>query len=263
MRKLIGLLTILTIGLIGCSNTGNKSNGQNDKELQNQTATINVKAPKLTIKSTKGQAILIGKPIKLLDNNLNVIDDISEMTTKYVSITGISDTLFNDTKDICNAYWYVRIKIADKEGIVNGRQVFKIESSFQDTTFSINGRTLEFLTTKCLAMGVEYLGDLMACPVDQPVIIKDDKNNFNGLISIIPNEYYKKAINNQDFPYFQLRNDNGYSDRITSIKINESEVKLSIHRGFQEGENDYEVLLRYDKGRYTAEYLNYGKIKYE
>lgn len=263
MRKLIGLITILTIGLIGCSNTGNKSNGQNDKELQNQTTTIDDKAPKVTIKSTKGQAILIGKSIKLLDNNLKVVDDISKMTTKYVNITGISDTIFNDTKDFCDSYWYVRIKIGNKEGIVNGRQVFKIEGSDQDTAFLINGGKIEFLTTTCQAMGVVYQGDLMACPVDQPLIIRDEKNSFNGLIHVIPNDYYKEAIVNQDFQFFQLRSDNGFLDKIVAITLHDSGIKLSIHRRFQEGENDYEVLLRFDKGRYTAEYLNYGKIKYE
>jgi hypothetical protein len=157
----------------------------------------------------------------------------------------------------------VRIKIGDKEGIVNGRYVFKLERSTQDTVFTMQGRKLEFLTTECLAMGVEYQGDLMGCPVDQPVIMKDDKNNFNGLIKVITNDYYKKAINNKDFPYFQLRNDEGYSDKIVAVKIIESGIKLSIHRGFQEGENDYDVLLKYDSGKYTAEYLSYGEIKYE
>jgi len=263
MKKLIGLLTILTIGIIGCSNTGNKTTGQYHKELLNQNTTINDKISNVTFNSSKGQAILIGKPIKLLDKNLNVIDDISKWTTKYVEIIGISDSLFNDTKDICNAYWYVKIKMTDKVGIVNGRQVFKIESSDQDTSFSINGKRLEFLTTTCLAMGVTYQGDLMACPVDQPVIIKDEKNNFNGLIDVISNNYYKEAIVNQDFQYFQLRNDDGYYDKIVAVTLLESGIKLSIHRGFQEGDNDYEVLLRYDQGRYTAEYLNYGEIKYK
>ncbi len=253
----MGLLAILIIGLTGCSNSESKTNRLINKDVKNQTLT------KVNFKSIRCQAILIGDSIRFLDNNLNVVDDISEMTTKYVEITGISDTLFNDTKEICDAYWFVRIKFANKEGIVNGRQVFKIEESFQDTTFSIDGRNLQFLTTKCLAMGIEYQGDLMACPVDQPVIIKDGKNNFNGLINVISNDYYKKAIDNQDFQYFQLRNDDGYSDRIAAVTINESGIKLSIHRGFQEGENDYEVLLRYDQGKYTAEYLNYGEIKYE
>lgn len=253
MIKTIFLLN-LVIGIISCTNSANKLNVQNNKSQAKSIITFN---------NVKGQAILIGEPIYLMDTDLKVINDISNQTTKLVKVTGVSDSLFNNTKDKCNAFWYVKIKIADKEGIVNGRQVFMIEDSDQDTTLLINGKKLEFLTTKCLAMGVVYQGDLMSCPVDQPVIIKDEKNNYFGLISVIHNNYYKEAIQNQDFRYFQLRFDAGYFDKIVTITPQKSGYKLSIHRGFQEGENDYDVLLKYEKGNYKAEYLNYGKIRYE
>jgi hypothetical protein len=258
MRKHFGLLTILAFGFISCSNYGQQKIAIVDKEI-NQTNNTS----KVNFKTVKSQAILIGKPIKLLDSNLNIIADISNMTSKFVEITGVSDTIFNDTKDLCNAFWYVKIKIANKEGIVNGKQVFKIEDSDQVISKVINGKKVEFQTTLCMAMGVEYNGELMDCPIDQPVIINDEANNFKGLIRVIPNEYLKEAVWNKDFEFFQLLNDGGHHDKIVEITPHESGLKLSIHRIFQEGQNDFDVLLRYNKGEYQAEYLNYGEIKYE
>lgn len=263
MRRNILLLLTLSFGIFSCSNSAIKINGQKDKELQFEIEKKIENASNVSFKKIKGQAILVGNSIKLLDNNLKVIEDISNLTTKFVEITGISDSLFNDTKEICNAYWYVQIRTSDKEGIVNGRQVFKIESSNQDTTILLNGKRLEFLTTACLAMGIEYQGDLMDCPTDQPLIVRDEKNNFYGLVEVVPNDFYKKAISNTEFKYFQLRSDAGFLDIIVSLEFHESTIKLKIHRQFQEGENDYQVLLRYDRNKYTAEYLNYGEIKYE
>jgi hypothetical protein len=255
MRKLIRPLSILLLTLILFLNAEQNASAQGRKELQNRN--------KVTFKHTKASAILIGKSIKLLNKDLKVIGDIMGSPNTFFEITGVSDTIYNDTKDICNAYWYVKIKVDNKEGIVNGRYVFKLESSNKDMVFSINGKKVEFLTTTCMAMGVEYLGDLMACPVDQPVVFKDENNNFSGLVNVIPNNYYKQAIVNQDFAYFQLRNDNGYSDKIVAATPYQWGIKLSIHRSFQEGENNYDVLLKYKQGKYTAEYLNYGKIKYD
>jgi hypothetical protein len=90
---------IFTVVMVGCLNTGNRTYGANEKKQTKNNVS------KITFKPLKAKAIIIGNSIKLLDINLKVIDDLSKLTTKYVEITGISDSLFNDTKDICNAYW--------------------------------------------------------------------------------------------------------------------------------------------------------------
>ncbi|MDD4697642.1 MAG: hypothetical protein PHR52_08910, partial [Fermentimonas sp.] len=211
---------------------------------------------------TKGQAILMGKSIKIYDNNLNVSEELSNMPPRIVDIIGISDSLFNDTKENCNAFWYVKVRGEKINGIVNGRQVFKIQNSNQDTCFTVVGNQIEILTTNFLGMGVYYNGDLMGCPVDQPILIKDKKNNYFGLVDLIHNEYSKKAIWNNKYPFFEIRNDDGCKDIIKSINIEGAKIIFKINRQFQEGENDYEVLLKFENGKYIAEYLNYGEVKY-
>ena len=112
-------------------------------------------------------------------------------------------------------------------------------------------------------MGVEYQGDLIGCPVDQPILVKDKKNGFLGLVDLIPNEYTRKARLDTEYRFFELRNDDGAYDSIDSIIAEGTKIKLKIHRRYQEGENDYEVLLHYDNNKYIAEYLNFGEVKYE
>lgn len=259
----IHLFLLLAFNICACSNSTNKENVLSTSVDNLKTKELNQKVPSVTFKNTEGQAILIGDKIELLDQDLKPIEDISNLSREIVEIKGVSDSLFNLTKEICNAYWYVRIKTGDKEGIVNGRQVYKIINSNQDTSILINGSRFEILTTEFFGMGVEYLGDLMGCPVDQPILIRDGINGFFGLVSVIQNDIYNEAVWNHDFSFFQLRNDDVSYDKIVSIIPTDSNIRLKIHRIFQEGENDYEVLLKFDHKKYTAEYLNYGEIKYE
>ena len=251
MRKYFGLLLTLTIGFTACSQTGNKTNNQSDTNSE------------ITFKKTKGQAILMGNMIKILDNNLNVKEEFSNIPPRIIEITGISDSLFNDTKEICNAFWYVKVQGEKINGIVNGRQVFEIQNSNQDTIFTVDGNQIEILTTDFLGMGVDYNGDLMGCPVDQPILIKDKKNNYFGLVDLIQNKYSKKASWDNEYPFFEIRSDDGCQDKIKTITVEGTNIKLKIHRVFQEGENDYEVLLKFENNKYKAEYLNFGEIKYE
>lgn len=259
MRKYFGLLFFLGIGLLACSQTRNKTNNQDDKEIQRKSDIIS----KITFKKTNSQAILIGKSVKIFDNNQNVIEEISNIPPQIVDIVGISDSLFNNTKEICNAFWYVKVKGEKINGIVNGRQVFEIQNSKQDTSFTVDGNQIEILTTDFLGMGVDYDGELMGCQVDQPILINDKKNNYFGLVDLIQNEYSKKASWDNEYPYFEIRSDDGCHDKIKSIIIEGAKITLKIHREFQDGENDYEVLLKFENNKYIAEYLNFGEIKYE
>lgn len=209
------------------------------------------------------QAVLIGEKIELLDNELKIVDDISSLNGAIVDIVGVSDSLFNQSKDICDAFWYVKIKTKDKVGIVNGRQVYKIQDSNQDTIINVNGNIIKILTTSFLGMGVGYQGELLGCSVYQPILIKDSKNNYFGLVELIKNDYSKHASSDDEYPFFELRCDDGCWDKIESVVVEGTKIILKIHRRYQEGENDIEVLLNFEKGKYTAKYISFGKIKYE
>jgi len=215
---------------------------------------------------TNGEAVLIGDKIELLDKDLKVIADISNLNGKIVNIKSVSDSLFNQGKGFegfCKSFWYVEIQSGTIKGIVNGRQVFKILELKQTENFTIESNNIEFLRTEFFGMGVVYQGDLAGCPVDQPIIIKYTAKNYYGLVDLIQNEYSKEASWGQAFPYFELKDDDGGYDRIDTLIVEGTKIRLKIHRRFQEGENDSDVLLSFDNNKYIAEYLNFGEIKYE
>ena len=206
---------ILASGLTAHSQKGDKINPQSDQ--------FGIKS-KITFKKTKGEAILIGDTIKALDNNLKVVDRFSNFPSTIVEIIGVSDSLFNYSKDICDAFWYLKVKGEKINGVINGRQVYEIQNSDQDT---------------CLPW-----------------------NKYFGLIYLIHNEYSKEANWENEYPFFQMRDDEGRKDKIKDIIIDDKRIMLKIHREYQEGENDYDVLLKFENDRYLAEYLNFGEIKY-
>lgn len=263
------LIPIIILSICACSNPQRKENKPQNNQEENaidsliNTEILDKNANELKFKEVNGQAVLIGEKIELLDNNLKTIDDISNLTGKIVDIMGVSDSLFNNSKDICKAFWYVKIQSGNITGIVNGRQVFKIQNSNQDAIFKINSNQIEILTTDFLGMGVDYEGELMGCPVNQPVLIKDTENNYYGLVDLIQNEYSQKASWDNEYPFFEIRSDDGCYDMIESIIENGTGFRLKIHRRWQEGWNDYEVLLKFADNKYKAEYLNFGEIKYE
>ena len=123
------LIPIIILSVCACSNAQNKG---------------------LKFNKTNSKGVLIGENIELLDNDLNKIDDISNLSGKIIDIVSVSDSLYNQSDNICDAFWFVKIKSANIDGIVNGRQVFEIQNSIQDTSFIIEDNQIEILTTDFL-----------------------------------------------------------------------------------------------------------------
>ncbi|MCB9033530.1 MAG: hypothetical protein H6553_06820 [Chitinophagales bacterium] len=257
MKTIFIILTVLYTS--ACSYTSKQQDKVQSDYNYNRVSTIDY-IDIIQYKAINEQAVLIGEEIKLLDENLNLVRNISALNGKIISLIGISDSLFNTSNDICNAFWYAKIQINDTIGVVNGRQVFRIEHSSQDTNITVNGNLIQILTTNFLGIGVEYNGDLVGCPAYQPVLIKDKKHNYFGLIDLIQSEYSKEVTRNSQYPYFELWNDDGAYDKIETITVeDDTNIRLLIHRTLQEGETTYEVHLKYINDKYIAKYLNFGR----
>lgn len=268
----IYLIPIIILSFYACINPQKKESKQTiSQPIEKVDTLIKTELVKNEIKEVKfskinGEAVLIGEEIELLDNDLKVIADISNLNGKIVNLKSVSDSLYNQGKDFegfCKSFWYVEIQIDSITGIVNGRQVFKILDLSETEKFTINDICIEFLRTEFFGMGVVYQGDLMGCPVDQPIIVKDTANNYYGLVDLVENDYSKKAGWGKVYPYFELKADDGGYDEVDTLIVEDLQIRLRIHRGFQEGENESDVLLSFEDDKYQAEYLNFGEIKYE
>jgi len=270
MKKILALLIFSCF--FNCSNSqmNDKKHGKNNysseetKGINNQKYEDATETVKFTLANFK--AVLIGQKIDLLDSYLKPQRDISNFNGEIVSINGISDSLFLqgvDFSGFCDSFWYVKVETESFKGIVNGRNVFRILDLGQENSFIVGKNTIEFYRTEFFGMGVFHDEELMGCPVNQPAILKETKNNYVGLVELVQNEYSNEASWGTPFPYFELKNDDGGFDRIVKIEASKEGVILDIRRDFQEGWNNSLVLLTYAKGKYTAQYLNFGKVKYE
>jgi len=266
------LIPIILLSFYACTNPQKKESKQTINQQPEKVDTlirteiVKNDIEELRFTKTNGKAILIGEKIELLDNNLKVIADISNLNGKVVSLKSVTDSLFNQGEDFesfCKSFWYVEIQSDSMQGIVSGRQVFKIQDLSPVEDFTINGNSIEFLRTDFFGMGVVYQGDLMGCPVDQPIVLKDSANDYYGLVDLVQNEFSKKASWGTAYAFFELRDDDGGHDEIDTLIIEGNKIRLRIHRGFQEGENDSDVLLSFENNKYTAEYLNFGEVSYE
>lgn len=265
------LIFILALNIYACSNPNKKEHSKITVQ-QEKTGTFAkpkskiLQTDELTFSRKDGKAILIGEKIKLLDTDLEFIADISNLSESIVNIKGVSDSLFKqnkEAKEFCKSFWYVKIQIDTIVGVVDGRQVFEILNSNQFEKFVTNGNNIELFRTRFFGIGVEYKGDLMGCPVDQPIVLNDTAKKYYGLVDLVQNDYSKEASWGETYPYFELINDDGGQDKIETITVRNSKIMLRVHREFQEGENDSDIVLSYDNGRYKAEYLNFGKIRYK
>lgn len=257
------LLYILPILIASCGQTSNKAQEQTPEVIKEQIESSEKSFEKKTItfKGHKGRAVLIGEKIDVLNNELQSVTTLNEGS--IVEIVGLSDSLFQITDDYCDAFRYVKIKTDSQKGIIDGRNVYQLTESRQDTSFSYNDKEFDIKTTTFFGIGVDDDDGLTFCSkYYEPVVLIESDSNQPKLIEIIKNDISKEASWKDDFKYFELMANDGAYDKIKAIEQTESGVILTIKREFQEGWNEFQIQLQLSEKTYRAEYLNYGEIKY-
>lgn len=257
------LLYILPILLASCGQPNDKAQEQISSVSKEQTGTPEKTIDKKTItfKEHSGKAVLIGEKIDVTDDELHVLTTLNE--SSIVEIVGLSDSLFQKTDDYCDAFRYVKIRADSQKGIIDGRSVYQITNSQQDTSFNYEDKKFDIRSTLFFGIGVSDDDGLTFCSkYFEPVVIIESDSNQPKLIEIIKDDISKEASWNDDFKYFELMANDGAYDKIKRIEQTGNGVILTIKREFQEGWNEYQVRLKSAEGTYKAEYLNYGEIKY-
>tara|TARA_Y100001954_G_scaffold236804_1_gene298534 strand:+ start:51 stop:773 length:723 start_codon:yes stop_codon:yes gene_type:complete len=216
---------------------------------------------KIPFHANESEAIIVGDSVTLLNNNLEPISTIKE--NSIVKITHISDSLVNNSKDYCNAFKWVKIKQEELEGILDGRRVYKINSSKQDTSFVYKKTKFSLTTTKFFGIGVADEDGLTFCDkYYEPIILTNESTGKSELIEVGKNKFHEEAYWNHPFKYFELMANDGAYDKIQYIKETKDGVILKIKRELQEGWNHFEINLILNQEKPKATILNYGDIKY-
>lgn len=215
----------------------------------------------VTYHAIKGRAILVGKNISLLDSSLESSRSLKE--GEVVQLKGLSDSLFKNTDDNCDAFHYVKVSTRVGSGIIDGRNVYKISGSYIDTSFHFKNKTFTLKSTAFYGINYADEDGLTFCSkYHEPIVIIDSATNTPKLIELMQNRFSKKANRPFDFDYLEIRVDDGAYEKIKSIQPTDKGVDLTLKCEYQEGWNTIKIELLLDGPKYTSEFLDYGKVKY-
>lgn len=205
------------------------------------------------------KGILIGENIKLLDDDFDEIKDISYLSEQFVEIVAVSKVSYklNPADEYCDEAKYIRIKTKDFEGYVDGRKVFQLLENNQRKSVTIANNEISLIPTSYFGIGVANDDGLTFCSSNTPVIFKDVRANYEGLVKMVKNKNYEG-----EYPYFEIREDDGAYDQIKSIEKQGNKYLVKIEREYQEGGANLLISIYKDKsGIYYAEILEHKNIE--
>ena len=207
----------------------------------------------------KKEAFLLGDSIPIYNHKGFLKEKRTDLDTKWVAIVGVSDTLYNFTKDNCTAFHYIKIVLNNTDSlIVDGRNVFRTTDKLIDKTFD-NGERIQFFRTAYYGTPVSDDDGLTFCGEPYQPAILITNTGFKGLVPIGENN--SLGINRKMFQFFELWDNDGGVDEVMNAVRTSKGIVLKIYREFQEGYTNYEVLLEKTTEGYKVTRLNYPKIK--
>lgn len=228
MKSLTTILSLIT--LISCGQQDNKTTQETTQKVESiKTDTTKIK---ITFYKVNGKGILLGDNIKLLDENFKEIKDISYLNEQFVDVTEVSDKYhkLKPNDDYCQEFKYVKIKTKDFEGYVDGRKVYEPIKHLQNKIVKIDNNEVSFIATTYFGIGVSDNDGLTGCSINTPVVFSDKSAKYEGLVKMVKNENYEG-----NYPYFELKDDDGANDEILSIDKKGDKYMLKIKRTYQEG----------------------------
>jgi hypothetical protein len=248
--KLIAKILGFTM-LISSAKQEKKTSNQAPQKVEN--AKTDTSANNVIFYKVNGKGILLGSNIKLLDEKFKEIKDISYLNEQFADVTEVSDKYhkIRPTDDYCQEFKYVKIKTKDFEGYVDGRKIYELIKHTQNKTVKIDNNEVSFVTTSYFGIGVSDDDGLTGCSIKTPVVFSDKSVNYEGLVKMVKNKNYE-----DNYPYFELQDDDGANDEILSIDKQDDKYLLKIKRTYQEGEAKLLVAVYKDKkGIFVAEII--------
>lgn len=204
---------------------------------------------------TSAKAVLLGTEIKLLDNNFKIVRDISNLNEQIVEVIAVTRSTYKQypKDEYCKELKYVKIKTKEFEGIVDGRKVYELVKCSQNKNYQTKDTKVDFTVTRHYGIGAATEDGITGCLIYTPIIFSDSKSNYQGLVKMVKNK-----LCDSDYPYFELKDDDGACDEITNFDCKDNKYFLTIKRGYQEGGAILLIQISKDKtGQYIAEIIDY------
>ncbi len=249
MKKLTTILSLVILFSYG--QQGNKTSLRATEKVE--SVKTNTNEIKITFYNVNQKGILLGDNIKLLGENFKEIKDISYLNEQFVDVTEVSDKYhkIKPTDNFCQEFKYVKIKTKDFEGYIDGRKIYEPIKHPQNKTVKIYDNEVSFIATSYFGIGVSDDDGLTGCPINTPVVFSDKTTKYEGLVKMVKNKNYES-----DYPYFELKDDDGANDKILNIDKQGDKSLLKIRRTYQEGGANLLVAIYKDKkGIFVAEII--------
>jgi hypothetical protein len=249
MKKLTTILSLII--LFSCGQQENKINQETTEKAESVKTDTN--EIKITFYKVNGKGILLGDNITLLDENFKEIKDISSLNEQFVDVIEVSDKYhkLKPTEDYCQEFKYVKIRTKDFVGYVDGRKIYEPIKHTQNKIVKIENNEVSFIATSYFGIGVTDDDGLTGCSIKTPVVFSDKSVNYEGLVKMVKNKNYE-----DNYPYFELKDDDRENDEILSIDKQGDKYLLKIKRTYQEGGANLLVEVYKDKsGTFVAEII--------
>ena len=221
----------------------------------------------IVFKREKGEAILMGDTIATYDKKGKFLEYRMDLDRKFVTIKSISELMYNDTQEYCNEYHFVKAELPNGEPLIlDGRRVYKLQEKPFEKVFDAS-QAIRIYRTEYYGQPI-FTDELTGCgsPFDPVVLVSID--GFKGLVTLEKNEIAHQVFNYDHssrgkVDFLEFCNDEGCGEKVQSVKKTSEGIVLKVHREFQEGYTDYEILLTKEEQGYKATYLNYPERKYD
>ena len=221
----------------------------------------------IVFKREKGEAILMGDTIATYDKKGKFLEYRMDLDRKFVTIKFISELMYNDTQEYCDEYHFVKAELPNGEPLIlDGRRVYKLQEKPFEKVFDAS-QAIRIYRTEYYGQPI-FTDELTGCgsPFDPVVLVSID--GFKGLVTLEKNEIAHQVFNYDHssrgkVDFLEFCNDEGCGEKVQSVKKTSEGIVLKVHREFQEGYTDYEILLTKKEQGYKATYLNYPERKYD
>lgn len=247
-------LFVATLAIFLLNSCGHPDGNPGLEQIENaDSVKIDSSKIKVDFDKVNGKGILIGENIKLLDQNFQEIKDITYLNGQIVEFTEVSRNFhkISPGDDYCHEFKYVRIKTKDLNGYVDGLKLYEPVKNANNKVLKFNNLEVSFIGTRNFGIGVSDADGLTFCSIKTPVLFYDQSNNYEGLVKMVKNKNYK-----DDYPYFELKDDDMAGDEILNVEKQDGKYILSILRIYQEGGAKLKVVISMDKNRkFVAEII--------
>ena len=215
----------------------------------------------IVFKREKGEAILMGDTITTYDKKGKFLEYRMDLDRKFVTIKAISELMYNDTQEYCDEYHFVKAELPNGEPLIlDGRRVYKLQEKPFEKVFDPS-QAIRIYRTEYYGQPI-FTDELTGCgsPYDPVVLVSID--GFKGLVTLEKNEIAHQVFNYDHssrgkVDFLEFCNDEGCGEKVLNAELTSDGIVLKVHREFQEGYTDYEILLTKEEQGYKATYLNY------